>query len=193
MEVVTILNKLSAAKRFSAAILAFSILLAIVPAVQAKPAARPLYGAMDLEFNLYWPGPQSEIPDWVGTITFEGDDTEYGMAFFAIGSGKAFDDFLKGQVHFFEEIWIIYDYVILHTVIVGEEVIQWLEYGEVLLWGYDVGQTNVRNSKYHMNGNVEQAFGTFFVYEGRNVHMNGIIEWYDFGAPHYGPGTFRIN
>ncbi len=115
------------------------------------------------------------------------------MAFFAIGTGKAFDDSPRGQVHFFEEIWIIYDYVILHTEIVGEEVIQWLEYGEILLWGYDVGQTNLRNSKYHMNGNVEQAFGAFSVYEGRNVHMNGIIEWYDFGAPQYAPGTFRIN
>jgi hypothetical protein len=44
-----------------------------------------------------------------------------------------------------------------------------------------------------MNGNVEGAFGDFAGWEGRSVHMKGIIEWYPFGAPHYAPGTFRIN
>ena len=65
----------------------------------AASARKPLRGTMDLEFNLLWPGPQqTDIPDWVGTITIDG--AEYGMAFFAIGSGKAFDD-VPGKVHFF--------------------------------------------------------------------------------------------
>jgi hypothetical protein len=143
---------------------------------------------MDLEFNLDWPGPhQTDIPDWVGNITIDG--TEYGMAFFAIGSGKAFVDVLPGKVHFFEEIWKIYDWVTFNF------TTQELDHGDILLWGYDVGQTclNGKNYNYHMNGNVEEANGNFEDWEDRNVHMSGEIEWYEPGAPHYAPGTFRIN
>jgi len=166
-------------------LLAFAFILVLVQAVPSQ-AKKPLTGTMDLEFNLSWPGPQDVIPDWVGTITIDG--TEYGMAFFAIGSGKAFDD-VPGKVHFFEEIWTIYDWM---TFDFGT---QELEYGEILLWGYDVGVTclNGHNTNYHMSGNVEVAIGDFAVWQGRNAHMSGEIIWYDFGAPHYAPGTFRIN
>ena len=64
---------------------------------------------------------------------------------------------------------------------------------ELVLWGYDQGQTNIQNSNYHMNGNVEEAFGDFSMWEGRNVYMSGVIEWYGPGEPHYASGTFRIN
>ena len=79
---------------------------------------------------------------------------------------------------------------------------QVLDYGQILLWGYDVGQTclNGKNYNYHMNGHVEEANGAFEVWEGRNVHMSGEIEWQEIEtpggpalAPHYAPGTFRIN
>jgi len=171
-------------------LLALAFTLALVPAIPAQ-AKNPLIGNMDLEFNLDWPGPhQTDIPDWVGNITI--DSIEYGMAFFAIGSGKAFVDVLPGKVHFFEEIWRIYDWVTF------DFETQVLEYGEILLWGYDAGQTclHEHNNNYHMNGNVEVAFGDFAVWQGRNVHMSGEIEWQETPegpAPKYAPGTFRIN
>lgn len=59
----------------------------------------------------------------------------YDMTFFAIGSGKAFDDFLKGKIHFFEEIWRIYDWCEL--TFDGET--QKFDSGEILLWGFDTG------------------------------------------------------
>jgi len=86
--------------------LALAFTLALLPVITTQ-AKEPLVGTMDLEYNLLVPGPQDEIPDWVGTITIDGE--EYGMLFFAIGSGKAFDDAWVGKVHFFEEIWAIYD------------------------------------------------------------------------------------
>jgi hypothetical protein len=168
-------------------LLALAFTLAFVPAIPAQ-AKKPLTGTMDLEFNLLWPGLQDEIPDWVGNIAI--NEVEYGMTFFCIGAKDA------GNVHFFEEIWTIYDWVELHTEVVDDEVNQWLEYGEILLWGYDAGVVAWQNNKYHMNGNVEEAIGDFAVWEGRNVHMSGIIEWQEIDgvvAPQYAPGIFRIN
>ncbi|MFX0079233.1 MAG: hypothetical protein ACFE8O_08340, partial [Candidatus Hermodarchaeota archaeon] len=65
---------------------------------------------------------------------------------------------------------------------------------ELVMWGYDEGITNMANTKYHMSGNIEEASGVFEKYDGRNVHMSGIIIWYEeMPAPHFAPGTFRIN
>jgi len=183
-------------------LLALVFTLVLVPAGTAQ-AKKPLIGLMDLEFNLGWPEPQDEIPDWAGTITI--NDTEYGMLFFCTGSGKAFDDNLKGKVHFFEEIWAIYDTDFDFTSLLPSDDpndwVDWLPSAqpvELVLWGYDVGQTNIQNNNYHMNGNVEVAVGDFAIWQGRNVHMSGEIIWYEssspyYGAPHYAPGTFRIN
>ncbi len=45
-----------------------------------------------------------------------------------------------------------------------------------------------------MNGFVTETNEDFTEWLGRNVHMSGVIEWYlDLGAPHFAPGTFRIN
>lgn len=178
-------------------LLALAFIVALVPALPAQ-TKKPLRGTMDLEFNLLWPEPQDVIPDWVGNITI--DDTEYGMLFFAIGSGKAFDDNLKGKVHFFKEIWAIYDTTVDFTSLLpSNKTADWAYWlpsnnpAELVLWGYDVGQTNTQNNNYHMNGNVEVAIGDFAIWQDRNVHMSGEIIWYDFGAPHYAPGTFRVN
>ena len=151
---------------------------------------KPLYGEMELEFNLSWVlvGPNDTIPDWVGTVTIDG--SEYPMAFFNIGLGNPFVEPLEGRVIFFGEIWRIYNWMIFDPV-------SQILLGDVLLWGYDEGVVTSANSKYQMNGNVEEALGTFAEWEGRNVHMSGIIEWYvsgpAAGAPHFAPGTFRIN
>ena len=194
------MNKLktkTVAKRVTLAVVALMFLLTFVSIVPAL-AKNPLYCEMDLEFNLGWPGYQTEIPDWVGSITIDG--TEYGMLFFAFWTGKPFDEPAHGSAFFFGEIWAIYEMGDEEfPVIPNEKAADWAKWlpandpEELVMWGYDEGITNMANTKYHMNGNVEYAIAKFAEWEGRNVHMSGIIIWYDFGAPQYAPGIFRIN
>lgn len=185
-------EEVNAVRRARILLVALGIILVLVPVVPVH-AMKPLRGTMDLQFNLGWPGPQEAIPDWVGTITIDGE--VYGMLFFAIGSGKAFvtPPYKGNNIHFFEEIWEIYDMANFQFEFNEDGVLTLLVVGQPFLWGYDEGQTNLKTSKYHMNGNVEEACGDFSMWEGRSVHMSGIIEWYPFGAPQYAPGTFRIN
>jgi hypothetical protein len=153
-------------------VLAMAITLAIILVAPAQ-AKKPLIGIMDLEFNLAWSGPSTTIPEWEGTITFDGI-VFYDMKFFNIGTGKEGDQDPGKTLHF-GEIWKIWDD------------------GALILQGTDEGVVSLVNSKYRMNGVVEDASGPFAGWEGRNVHMSGIIEWYPFGAPHFAPGVFRIN
>ena len=195
-------NKIAGGERMRrlTALLALALTLALAPAMPAQ-AKKPLVGTMALDFNLAWPGPQPDIPDWAGNITFNGD--EYRMLFFAIGSGKAFMED-PGKVHFFWEIWAIYNTTFdFTTLLPSDDWAGWLPSDapdELVLWGYDLGVVAWQNNKYRMNGNVEEAFGAFEAWEGRNVHMSGIIEWQEIEtpegtivAPHHAPGTFRIN
>ncbi|MFX0182296.1 MAG: hypothetical protein ACFE95_04355 [Candidatus Hodarchaeota archaeon] len=175
-------------KKLSVLFLMVSFLV-LIPALSVS-ANTPLYGTMDLQFNLGWPGPpQTVIPDWVGTITIDGE--EYGMAFFAIGTGKPFGEQNEGSPHFFVEVWRIYDGIKIKFN--DDGVLTKFKPGSILLWGYDTGLTNLANSKYHMTGTVEEAFGPFSMYVGRNVYMSGEIIWYPFGAPQFAPGIFRID
>jgi len=188
-------------KASSLLLLALAFTLALVPVAMVQ-ATKPLRGTMTLEFNTGWfvHGPQATVPDWVGTITI--DAQVYGMLFFAIGSGKPFTaDPPGGSVHFFEEIWAIYEFDgVYFPDIPNDDPDDW-EYwlpsegpSELVLWGYDVGITNKINSKYHMNGNVEYAAEGWEMYLGRNVHMSGEIIWdSNTGYPLYAPGTLRIN
>jgi hypothetical protein len=159
-----------------------------LPGAVSTEAKAPLYGEMDLQFNLAWPGPSETIPDWVGTITIAG--TEYGMAFFNTGTGKPFDEQPAGNV-FFEENWAIYRTLTFSFDTDGK--LSTFEPGDTVLAGYDRGITTVKNSKYHMNGDVRTAEDEFEMWMGRSVHMMGDIVWYPFAAPQYAPGTFRIN
>lgn len=174
--------------RVLAIVVAFTVALVSVAPVEA---AKPLRGTMDLQFNLGWPGPQDAVPDWVGNITIDGE--LYDMAFYAIGSGKSFvtdTANLKGKIHFFEEIWKIGH---INYAFDENGVLTYFEITEILMWGYDRGQTNTQNSKYHMSGSVEEAIGVFEGRAGCNVHMKGEIIWYPFMAPFAAPGTLRIN
>jgi hypothetical protein len=157
--------------------------LVLLPTMPAQ-AEQPIYGEMDLEFNLLWAGPSPSVPEWVGTVTIDGN--EHGMVFFNIGTGKPFAIPAQGNAFFFGEIWVIYDWI---TFDFGTGA---FAHGDELLWGHDSGVVTV-NDKYRMNGNVEAAFGIYEGLGGRTVHMSGLIEWYPFGAPQYAPGTFRIN
>ena len=180
-------------KRNLLVVLTLVSFLTLVPVLSVN-AKKPLIGTMDLQYNLGWPGPsQTDFPDWVGTVTI--NDLEYGMAFYAIGSGKPFGDKVTGSAFFFEEIWEIYevDSLVFEFDADGFIIEDTYSKGEILLCGFDVGLTNMQNSNYHMKGKVEYASGIFSDWFGRSVHMMGEIEWYPFEAPHFAPGVFRIN
>ena len=130
-----------------------------------------------------------QVPDWVGTVTIDG--TEYGMAFFAIGTGKPFAADPSTSVHFFEEIWTVY--ASLDYEFDADGVLTTFTPGAVVLAGPDSGITNMVNSKYHMTGEVAEASGAFATLVGRPVFMSGVIDWYPSGAPQYAPGELRIH
>lgn len=168
---------------------AVAALLAISAAAPIASARTPLQGSMGLQFNLGWPGPQADIPDWVGTITI--DDTQYGMAFFALGTGKTFDADPSTSVHFFEETWTVY--ASLEYEFDSDGILTVFSPGVVLLTGPDTGITNMVNSGYHMTGRVAEASGPFEMWGGRPVYMSGVIDWYPSGAPQYAPGVLSIH
>lgn len=175
-------------KRRTTVFLALLAMLMMVFPVPAN-AKKPLTGTMDLQFNLGWTAPSEVVPDWVGTITIDGD--EFGMAFFNTGSGKPFAD-NPSDVVFFEETWVIYETLSFEFNEVDGTLDTFVP-GAVALSGYDVGIVTPANSKYHMNGDVRETNDAFSMWMDRSVHMKGQIEWYPFGAPQFAPGTFRIN
>lgn len=169
--------------RFAAilALIAFLTMGLVAPA----NANSPLSGDMELGFNLGYTEPGTEVPVWVGTVTI--DEAEYGMAFFNIGTGKPFADQPSASVSFFGEIWEIYD---VDTGVMDPAA---FERGDILMSGTDEGVGSLINSKYRMNGSVDEASGVFEMWVGRRVHMSGTIEFYPFGAPQFAPGSFRVN
>ena len=161
--------------------LAMAITLTIILVAPAQ-AKKPLVGMMDLEFNLAWSGPSEEVHEWSGTITINGFD--YYMEFFNIGTGKEGDQDPGKTLHF-GEIWKIWE---------NEDR------DNLLLKGTDEGVVSLANNGYRMNGVVTEAYESFAIWDGRNVHMSGYITWQNLGteedpimAPQYAPGEFRIN
>lgn len=175
-------------KRKLSVVLAMVVALTLISIVPVSAKA-PLTGEMELDFNLGFGDGTTPFPQfsWVGTVTIDGH--EYGMSFEPVGTGKPFSSDPNTTVHFFEEIWTIYE----GEVTFDGGVLTEFDPGPVVLRGYDVGITNLANNKYHMNGSVEEAASPFEEWVGRNVHMSGDVLWYPFGAPQFAPGTFRIN
>jgi len=176
-----------------AAVVALSM-LSLAPA----SAEAPLTGPMDLEFNLNFgaEGDACAHITWAGTVELDG--ALYEMAFIPTGAKDV------GTVHHFWEDWLIYPYdegnLILQFSAGDPRVLVACDPGEIspVLWGTDKGTTGL-NSKYRMNGTIDGANAPFEAWLGRNVHMSGIIEWYDdptlpwFGAPHFAPGVFHAH
>lgn len=179
-------------KLLLSSLLVLTLTLGVVAPATAK---KPLVGTMELQFNLDWPGPSEEIPDWVGTVTIDG--TEYGMAFFNTGTGKPFDSQPNGGVIFFEETWVIYEQLDFTFERIDDQIegFRLTEFnpGDVLLSGYDRGVVSLANGGYRMNGFVEVAEDPYESWLDRQVHMSGVVEFSAEGAPLYAPGTFRLN
>ena len=94
-------------------------------------------------------------------------------------------------MHFFEEIWMIYDE--LDFEFDEASALTRFEPGNVLLSGPDYGISNLVNLKYHMNGSVAEAHGPFAEWLGRSVHMRGDLEGFPDQVVWNAPGVFRIN
>ena len=138
----------------------------VTVALDKKPAAH-LVG----DLKLYW------MPGWVGTVTFE-DGSVYGIKFNHL-SGEWPE--IAQAYHFVEE-YIIYD--------LQDET-------NVLMKGPDEGVGPIHKFpdpiKYVINGKVSEAYGVFEDQLGRNLHINGVINWTVDGAPLTAPGILRIN
>jgi hypothetical protein len=159
--------------RLDIIVLAFTLALFLVPPVLAK---KPLIGTMDLTWNDNWPGPQIEIPDWIGTITIDG--VVYNMKFFNLGTGKPYDLPNPGKEGHFGEVWLITDFVT----------------DVLVLKGTDEGVLSLANLKYRMNGVVTDTNEEFKAWMGRQVHMSGVAILHEGETPFYqAPGEFRIN
>jgi hypothetical protein len=137
-------------------------------------------------------GPQEEIPDWVGTVTLDGET--YGIAFFNTGTGKPFAE-KPGRNLFFEETWTVYEEL---DFAFEDGFLVTFEPGDVLMSGYDSGVSVSANSTFRMSGDIRVANGEFAAWLGRGAHMMGAMELYPpdhdhAGLPHRASGPFRAN
>ena len=113
--------------------------------------AKPLYGEIELYFLAGGPDIGYGPPLWSGTIS---GDINGLMFFYATGYKDV------GQVHFFEEVWLITD-----------------EDENMLLTGTDTGVFSFANSKGRMNGVVTDANEDYAYLIGHNVTMSGTVNW----------------
>ena len=166
--------------------LAITILSIGTSSVQS---VQPLYGTADTQFNLGFPGPQDEIPDWVGHINING--VNYGIVFYNLGTGKSLNNKADVNTVFFTEQWVVFSSIDIHFNDQG--VLTDWSHGSIVMSGDDTGVVSIANSHYVMNGEVRVANGIFNIYQGHTVHISGTVQWYDFGAPQFAHGPFRIN
>ena len=164
------------------------VLLAAVATVPATTAQDKLEGTMDLASNECYPGaPNLEVPDWIGTVDFDGD--EYDIIFWVIAKG--YPPGLEPNEGFnpFIEAWAVYDG--LELVFDEECAMQTLE-GELVMWGHHTGRTDKETKEYAATGKVLEAFGAFDGYAGTDDAMSGTVLVTEEGAPSTAPGTLVI-
>ena len=159
--------------------------LAFTPATMAQDK---LEGTMDLAFNDCYPGaPNLEVPDWVGTVDFDGD--VYDIIFWVIAKG--YPPGLEPNEGFnpFIEAWAVYDG--LELVFDDECAMQTLV-GELVLWGHHTGLTITSTMEYAASGKVLEALGPFDGFAGSDDVMGGTVLFDEEGAPDTAPGVLVI-
>jgi len=118
---------------------------------------------------------------WRGTVIFRG--VEYGLYFISHGPPRDFS-----QASPFEEDFVIHELY---------------DEGNIYMKGWNAGVVTYANRfpdpvKFRANGKVEEAYGDFDGWQGRSVHIRGLVYW-EFdengptGNPEHAEGTFRIN
>ena len=167
-------------------VLVLALMLVSVGAVGAKaPGTSDRTGEMDLEFNLGFGGP-GDIA-WIGTIEF--DHGIYAIAFF----------FYPGHASEVVSHWAgdfeIYEYDAEEPCFaMPGGVLASFACGDPLLVGHDKGITHLKNLTWLGNGSVDEAYGPFAEWDGRNVQEGGDFTFYpDIPAPHTAEGTLRFN
>jgi hypothetical protein len=162
-------------------------LLAALAAAPAVSAQDKITGDYDLDWNTCWPGPQDEVPDWVGTVDIDGD--VHDLIFFILGDGRPpGQDPPEGSLAFIE-IWAVYDGL---AIAYDEECAVESFQGELLMWGHDAGMSDLEAQEYAMTGYVAEAFGDYADLAGKDVVMSGTFTLDDEGNFLTAPGAFEI-
>ena len=164
------------------------VLMAVLAVAPAAMAQNKIEGEMDIAFNDCYPGaPNLEVPDWIGTVDFDGD--VYDIIFWVIAKG--YPPGLEPNEGFnpFIEAWAVYDG--LELVFDDECAMQTLE-GDLVMWGHHTGRTNKETKEYAATGKVLEAFGAFDGYAGSDDVMSGTVLFDVEGAPDTAPGIIVI-
>lgn len=174
-------------KRMHAAVVSL-VLPAILATAPGTMAQDKIEGTMDLSWNECYPGaPNLEVPDWVGTVDFDGD--VYDIIFFNVRPGFPPGFTPAEEYGPFIEVWAVYDG--LELVFDDECAMQTLE-GDLVMWGHDAGRTDRGTMEYAARGNVLTAVETFDGLAGSEMAMSGTVVLTDEGAPQTAPGTLVI-
>ena len=164
------------------------VLLAVLVVAPATAAQNKLEGKMDLSWNACYPGaPSLEVPDWVGTVDFEGDT--YDIIFFNVRPGYPSAYAPDEGYNPFVEAWAVYDGLELAF---DEECAMETLDGELVMWGHDSGRTDTATKEYAATGYVLGALAAFDGLAGREMAMGGTVLFTDEGAPDTAPGTLEI-
>ena len=145
-----------------------------VPASLTKPLPN-LIGTANTPFTFTPP------TFWNGTVDF-GVAGEYSITFISYDPPRQYS-----QASPFYEDFIIYE--------LGTD---WTIPENVYLKGWNAGVVTYANNppdpcKFLANGKIEEAYGPLEMWQGRNVHIRGIVNWISVGVPQGALGTFRIN
>jgi len=171
--------------------LAFSLSLVLMAALAVAPATTAqdkVEGTMDLAWNECYPGPPSlEVPDWVGTVDFDGD--VYDIIFFNLRPGFPPGHEPDEGYNPFIEAWAVYDG--LELVFDDECAMETLE-GNLVMWGHDAGRTDKATKEYAATGNVLAAVEAFDGLAGSDMAMNGTVLFTEENAPESAPGILQI-
>ena len=164
--------------------LVLSAALALVP---AAVAAETVTGDVDLAWNGCFTGPGDEVPDWVGTVDFDGD--VHDMVFFNLGDGRPPNSDVEEGMGAFIEIWAVYDGLELTY---DDECATQAYDGDLVMWGHDAGLSDREAQEYSMTGTVVEAFGDYADLAGEPIYMSGTFTLTEEGGPATAPGTIEI-
>jgi|GEM_PF-1573423 len=172
-------------KSLMSASLALMAVLAVAPATMAQDK---LEGTMNLAWNECYPGaPNLEVPDWVGTVDFDGD--VYDIIFFNVRPGWPPGHVPAEGFNPFIEVWAVYDG--LELVFDDECAMETLQ-GNLVMWGHDAGRTNKETKEYAATGYVLEALEAFDGLAGSGMAMSGTVLFTEEGAPSTAPGILQI-
>lgn len=120
---------------------------------------------------------------WNGTVDF-GAEGIYALTFISL-DGPSRPPFAQSSPY--EEDFVIYE--------LGTD---WTDPANVFMKGHNEGVVTFANKppdpvKFHANGVIEEAYGSFADWQGRRMHIKGLVYWVTVGLPERAEGTLRIN